>query len=103
MYLKFDKNEVTVAQLKAIAAILGLDNVEDLIWFYNPYYEACVSEIECVIENSVELSELVEIKQREDYEEIVNKYADDLYYGASYQWEQLYDKATEIVNIDDLL
>ena len=30
MYLKFNKEHVTVAQLKAIAAILELDNVEDL-------------------------------------------------------------------------
>ena len=103
MYLKFNKDEVTVAQLKAIAAILGLDNVEDLEWFYNVHYETCRYEIECVIENSVTLSELVKIKQREDYEELINNYADDLYYEASFQWEQLYDKATEIVNIDDLL
>ena len=102
MYLKFNKDKVTVAQLKAIAAILGLKDVEDLEWFYNIHYEACRYEIECVIENNIELSKLVEIKQREDYEELINNYADDLYYRADYQWDELYNKAEEIVDIDNL-
>ena len=51
MYLKFNKEHITGAQLKAIAAILELDNVEDLEWFYNVHYEVCRTEIEFAIEN----------------------------------------------------
>ena len=103
MYLKFNKDEITGAQLKAIAAILELDNVEDLEWFYNVHYEACKYEVECVIENNVELSELVAIKQRDDYEEIINEFANNLYYAADWQWDQLYEKAECIVDIDSLI
>ena len=102
MYLKFNKEHITGAQLKAIAAILDIP-VEDLEWFYNVHYEVCKYEVECVIENNVDSSELVAIKQRDDYEEIINKFANNLYFAADWQLEQLYEKAECIVDIDDIV
>ena len=99
MYLKFDdKIEVTVAQLKAIAAILGLDDVEDLKWFYNIHYETCKYEIECACENNMDAEELEQFKQSEDYEDIIYSLTDILYDNSEYQWDSLYEKADAIVS-----
>ena len=99
MYLKFDKNKITDEQLTAIKETLGCE----VDWFYNIHYEVCKYEVECVIENNVELHELVAIKQRDDYEEIINEFANDLYYKADWQWDQLYEKAECVVDIDDIV
>ena len=99
MYLKFDKNKITDEQLIAIKEILGCE----VDWFYNIHHEVCKYEVECVIENNVELHELVAIKQRDDYEEIINEFANDLYYKADWQWDQLYEKAECVVDIDDIM
>lgn len=97
MYLKLDA-DVTVAQLKAIATILGMDDVEDLKWFYNIHYEACKYEIECAYENNMETEELEQFKQSEDYEETIEELAYALYDNSSFQWDELYEKADIIVN-----
>lgn len=99
MYIKFNKDEITDEQLTAIKEILECE--VDL--FYNIHHEVCKYEVECVIENSVELPELEAIKQREDYEEIINEFANNLYYKADYQWDQLYEKAEYVVDIDDIV
>lgn len=102
MYLKFNKDEITGAQLKAIAAILELDNVEDLEWFYNVHYEVCRTEIECVIENELTIEEILKIRSNSDFDELVGEYADALYNRADHQWDCLYDKAEEIVDINEV-
>ena len=99
MYLKFNNDKITNEQLMAIKEILGCE----VDWFYNIHYEVCKYEVECVIENNVELSELVAIKQRADYEEIINEFANNLYYAADWQWDQLYEKAECIVDIDNII
>ena len=98
MYLKFDKDEITGAQLKAIAAILELDNVEDLEWFYNVHYEVCRTEIECAIENGLSMKEILEIRNNPRFDKLVEEYTCTLYNRADHQWDSLYDKAEEIVN-----
>lgn len=99
MYLKFNNDKITNEQLMAIKEILGCE----VDWFYNIHYEVCKYEVECVIENNVELSELVAIKQRADYEEIINEFANNLYYAADWQWDQLYEEAECIVDIDNII
>ena len=100
MYLKFDKEEVTVAQLKAIAAILELENVEDLVWFYNPYYEACICEVECVLENTLTQKELEQFKaDKDEYEEAIERWANMVYYSSDWQWDNLYEKAVNVVDM----
>ena len=99
MYLKFNNDKITDEQLMAIKEILGCE----VDWFYNIHYEVCKYEVECVIENNVELSELVAIKQRDDYEEIIKEFANNLYYAADWQWDQLYEKAECIVDIDNII
>ena len=98
MYLKFNKDEITGAQLKAIAAILELDNVEDLEWFYNVHYEACRFEIECVIENSMDYKSVEKFKK--ENEDTIIRWTDMLYYSSDYQWDRLYEKAEDIVDLE---
>lgn len=98
MYLKFNKEHITGAQLKAIAAILELDNVEDLEWFYNVHYEVCRTEIECAIENNLSIEEILEARNNSRFDELVEEYTCDLYDRSHHQWDCLYDEAEEIVN-----
>lgn len=99
MYLKFDdKIKVSVAQLKTIAAILGIDDVNDLKWFYNVHYETCKYEIECVIDNAMDQESARKFKA--DNEDTIERWTDDLYYRADYQWDCLYEKAEEIVDLE---
>lgn len=98
MYLKFDKDKITGAQLKAIAAILELDNVEDLEWFYNVHYEACRFEIECVIENAMDYESVEKFKK--ENKDIIIEWTDMLYYSSDYQWDRLYEKAEDIVDLE---
>lgn len=98
MYLKFDKDKITDAQLKAIAAILELDNVEDLEWFYNVHYEACRFEIECVIENAMDCESVEKFKK--ENKNIIIEWTDMLYYSSDYQWDRLYEKAEDIVDLE---
>lgn len=99
MYLKFNKDEITGAQLKAIAAILELDNVKDLEWFYNIHYEACRFEIECVIENTIDNTKSAEKFKKENEDDII-EWTDELYYSSDYQWDRLYEKAEDIVDLE---
>ena len=102
MYLKFNKDEITGAQLKAIAAILELDNVEDLEWFYNVHYEVCKTEIECAIENELSIEEILKVRNNPDFDELVGEYATTLYDIAEsdYQLDYLYEKAETIIDIN---
>ena len=63
MYLKFNKEHITGAQLKAIAAILDIP-VEDLEWFYNVHYEVCKVEVECATENELTIEEILEVRNQ---------------------------------------
>ena len=98
MYLKFNKDEITGAQLKAIAAILELDNVEDLEWFYNIYYEVCRSEIECVIDSAMDYKSAEKFKK--ENEDTIIRWTDMLYYSYDNQWDDLYEKAENIVDLE---
>ena len=101
MYLKFNKDEITGAQLKAIAAILELDNVEDLEWFYNVHYEVCRTEIEYAIENELTIEEILKVRNHPEFEGLVDKFADELYDRTIL--DELYENAVNIVNIDEVI
>lgn len=103
MYIKFNKDDITNEQLKAIAAILELNSVDDLDWFYNPRFEACIDEIECVIDNNLSVEELKKLKEQSDYIELIKEYASDLYDISDNCWDELYNKAEEIIDLDDLI
>lgn len=94
MYLKFNKDKITDEQLMAIKEILGCD----VNWFYNAHYETCKLEIECAIENNLSIEEILEIRNNPRFDELVEKYTDNLYNKTDHQWDCLYDKAEEIVN-----
>ncbi len=102
MYIKFNDKDVTVGQLNEIAKILNIPS-EELTWFYNIHYEACLYEIECYLDNNMELDELKALKQRDDYEDILNHLADELYYGSDWPWELLCEKAGEIVHNNNII
>ena len=103
MYLKFNKEHVTVAQLKAIAAILELDNVEDLEWFYNVHYEVCRTEIEFAIENELTVEEILKVRNHLEFEGLVDKFTDELYDRTSAILDELYENAANVVNIDEVI
>ena len=100
MYLKFNKEHITGAQLKAIAAILELDNVEDLEWFYNVHYEVCRTEIEYAIENELSIAEILKVRSNPAFDKLVEEYTDILYDMSDHQLEYLYGKAEIIVDIN---
>ena len=97
MYLKFDKESITGSQLKAIAAILELDE-KDIEWSYNVHYEACKYEVECVIENAMDYESAKKFKI--DNEDTVTRWADDLYYTSDHLWDELYERAENIVDLE---
>lgn len=103
MYLKFNKDSITGAQLKAIAAILELNDVEDLQWFYNVYYEACRAEIEATVENNINSIENIKIKKDPHYNEMINLFADDLYDTTDNIFEELYNHAEDVLNMSKFL
>ena len=103
MYLKFNKDSITGAQLKAIAAILELDNVEDLEWFYNVHYEVCRTEIEFAIENELTIEEILKVRNHPEIEGLVDKFTDELYDRTSIILDELYENAANVVNIDEVI
>lgn len=103
MYLKFNKEYITGAQLKAIAAILELNDVEDLQWFYNVYYEACRAEIEATVENNINSIENIKIKEDPHYNEMINLFADDLYDTTDNIFEELYNHAEDVLDMSKFL
>lgn len=103
MYLKFNKEHITGAQLKAIAAILELDNVEDLEWFYNVHYEVCRTEIEFAIENELTIEEILKVRNHLEFESLVDKFTDELYDRTSTILDELYENAANIVNINEVI
>ena len=96
MYLKFDKDSLTDEQLIAIKEILGCK----IQCLYNVHYEACKFEIECLIENELSMEEMLEAKNNSRFNELVEEYAFALYNRSDYQWDCLYDKAIDVVDID---
>ena len=103
MYLKFNKEHITGAQLKAIAAILELDNVEDLEWFYNVHYEVCKVEIEYAIENELTIEEILKVRNHLEFEGLVDKFTDELYDRTSTILDELYENAANVVNINEVI
>jgi hypothetical protein len=103
MYLKFNKENITGAQLKAIAAILELDDIEDLQWFYNVYYETCRAEIEATVENNINSIENIKIKKDPYYNEMIDLFADDLYETTDNIFEELYNYAEDVLDMSKFL
>ena len=103
MYIKFNKENVTVEQLKAIAEILELDDVNDLEWFYNVHYEVCRTEIEYAIENELTIEEILKARNHPKFEDLVNKYADELYDKSNTALDELYENAAYIVDINEVI
>lgn len=103
MYLKFNKEHITGAQLKAIAAILELDNVEDLEWFYNVHYEVCRTEIEFAIENELTIEEILKVRNHLEFEGLVDKFTDELYDRTNTILDELYENAANVVNINEVI
>ena len=103
MYLKFNKEHITGAQLKAIAAILELDNVEDLEWFYNVHYEVCRTEIEFAIENELTIEEILKVRNHPEFEGLVDEFTDELYDRTSTILDELYENAANVVNINEVI
>ena len=93
MYLRVNDN-VTDEQLKAIAEVLGMEEVE---FFYNVHYETCVYNVQCAIENSMDTKAFNEYKQTEEYKFVIEDLAGVVYYNSDYQWDALYEKAEAVV------
>lgn len=102
MYLKFNKEHITGAQLKAIAAILDIP-VEDLEWFYNVHYEVCKVEVEYAIENELTIEEILEARNHLEFEGLIDKFTDELYYRTNVILDELYENAANVVNIDEVI
>lgn len=102
MYLKFNKEHITGAQLKAIAAILDIP-VEDLEWFYNVHYEVCKVEVECAIENELTIEEILEVRNHPEFESLIDEFTDELYYRTNVILDELYENAANVVNIDEVI
>ena len=98
MYLRVN-DDITDEQLKAIAEVLGIEEVE---FFYNVYYEVCRANIQCAIENSMDIKAFNEYKQTEGYRFTIEDLAGAVYYNSDYQWDNLYEKA-ESITYDYLL
>ncbi len=95
MYIKIDEDKITNEQLAAITEILELPIV-DMI--YNIHYEACRFEIECVIENAMDYESAEKFKK--ENEDTIIRWTDMLYYSSDYQWDRLYEKAEDIVDLE---
>ena len=93
MYIKVDENKITNEQLKAISEILGSPRLDVV---RNVHYEACKHEIECAIENTMEMKELAKYKEDGDYEFMLEDLTGQLYYSSDRQWDDLYEKAEAI-------
>lgn len=99
MYIKIDKDKITNEQLAAIAEVLGSPRVDVV---YNVHYEACRYEIECVIDNAMDYKSAEKFKKENEGTIII--WTGMLYYSSDYQWERLYEKAEDIVDLklDDI-
>lgn len=95
MYIKIDENKITNEQLAAIAEVLGSPRVDVV---YNVHYEACRFEIECVIENAMDYKSAEKFKK--ENEDAIIRWTDMLYYSSDYQWDRLYEKAEDIVDLE---
>ncbi len=92
MYLRVN-DDITDEQLKAIAEVLGIEEVE---FFYNVHYETCRDNIRCAIENLMDIRAFNEYKQTEEYRFVIEDLAGTVYYNSDFQWDGLYEKAEAI-------
>lgn len=94
MYIKVD-DHITPDQLVAIAKVLNTNGVECI---NNIHYEVCKYEVECVIDNAMDQESAEKFKA--ENAETVERWTDELYYKADYQWECLYEKAEYVVDLE---
>jgi hypothetical protein len=95
MYIKVDESKISNEQLVAISEILGIPRLNVV---FNIHYEACKKEIECVIENSMDYESAEKFKK--ENEDVVIRWTDMLYHSSDYQWDRLYEKAEDIVDLE---
>ena len=95
MYIKIDENKISTTQLIELKKLLKVSELERI---HNIHHEVCRYEIECVIDNAMDYNTAERFK--EENEELIEEWIDELYHRANYQWDCLYEKAEEIVDLE---
>lgn len=81
-------------ELKKLEMMFG----KRLSAFHNIHYQVCVEEILCALENNLEEDELEAFMTDEMFGTNISELAQELYILSNNQWDDLYEKAVEVIN-----
>lgn len=84
--------DLTEKELKKLEMTFG----NRLSAYHNPHYQICVEEIICALEN--ELEDYEEFRNNPLFATFVSEMAQELYSFTCYDFDNIYEKAVEIVH-----